>query len=112
MFYRQFDMLCQKTGTTPTAFVRDVLELSTSKVTAWSKGSIPKYETLTKIADYFGVSIGYLFDGESTGSDNITQHERDVINAYREQPEAIQSMICKMLDVAYPVSEVQAKKIV
>ena len=64
MFYDNFDKLCTKIGTSPTAFTRDVLGLSTSKVTAWKGGSIPKYEILQKIADVFDVSVGELFDGE------------------------------------------------
>lgn len=64
MFYEQLESLCKEKGTTPTAFVRDVLQLSTSKVTAWSKGSIPKIGVLNEIADYFGVTVGYLFDGK------------------------------------------------
>ena len=65
MFYDNFNKLCEKTGTSPTAFTRDVLGLSTSKVTAWKNGSIPKYEILQQIADAFGVSVGELFDGEN-----------------------------------------------
>lgn len=49
---------------------------------------------------------------QTTSEDTITPHERELINAYREQPESVQAMICKMLDVDYPVSETQAKKIV
>lgn len=64
MFYSNFDKLCRKIGTTPTAFTKDILNLSTSKVTAWKNGSIPKYEILQQIADVFNVSVGELFDGE------------------------------------------------
>ena len=44
--------------------------------------------------------------------DTISSHERDIINAYREQPESVKVAICKMLDVNYIISETQAKKIV
>lgn len=63
MFYDNFNKLCTKKGTSPTAFTRDVLGLSTSKVTAWKGGSIPKYEILQQIADAFNVTVGELFDG-------------------------------------------------
>ena len=65
MFYDQFYILCKKQGTTPTEFTTKILKLSSSKVTAWKKGSIPKYEILQSISEYFGVTIGYLFDGET-----------------------------------------------
>lgn len=70
MFYDNFDKLCNKIGTSPTNFTKNVLGLSTSKVTAWKNGSIPKYEILQKIADVFNVSVGDLFDGEQEPEEN------------------------------------------
>lgn len=70
MFYDNFDKLCAKIGTSPTNFTKNVLGLSTSKVTAWKNGSIPKYEILQKIADVFNVSVGDLFDGEQEPEEN------------------------------------------
>lgn len=42
------------------------LGLSTSKGTAWKKGSIPTGDIVAKIAEYFGVSTDYLLTGEET----------------------------------------------
>lgn len=70
MFFDQFDALCKQNNTTPTQFVINILHLSSSKVTAWKSGSIPKYEILNQIADYFNVTVGYLFDGEMAASQN------------------------------------------
>lgn len=70
MFYDNFNKLCTKIGTSPTNFTKNVLGLSTSKVTAWKNGSIPKYEILQKIADVFNVSVGDLFDGEQEPEKN------------------------------------------
>ncbi len=36
--------------------------LNKSNATFWKKGSIPKGETLQKLADYFGVSVDYLLE--------------------------------------------------
>lgn len=70
-------------GTTPTAFVKDVLHLSSSKVTAWKNGSIPKNEILIKIADYFDVTVGYLFDGiEPQNPQKISPDEQRCLNAF------------------------------
>ena len=44
--------------------------------------------------------------------DTIAPHEREIINAYREQHESVQEAICRMLKIDYPVSELQVKKIV
>ena len=70
MFFEQLDMLCKSNNTTPTEFVRDVLRLSTSKVTLWKNGSIPKYEILLSIAKHFNVSdcllkVVHTIHGES-----------------------------------------------
>lgn len=48
MFYDQFEKLCKERNTTPTQFTKDILNLSSSKVTMWKNGSIPKYEILKK----------------------------------------------------------------
>lgn len=38
--------------------------LNKSNATFWKKGSIPKGDTLQKLADYFGVSVDYLLGTE------------------------------------------------
>ena len=69
--------------------------------------------TVIKLANALGVTAEELIFGTgSSTEDNITQHEREIINAYRGQPESVQIAICKMLDVEYEVSEIQTKKIV
>lgn len=40
----------------------------------------------------------------------LTNHEIELVQAYRLQEESIQIAICKMIDVDYPVSEIQAKE--
>lgn len=42
--------------------VLKALELSTSKMTAWKKGSVPSGDILVKLADYFDVSVDYLLE--------------------------------------------------
>lgn len=61
MFFDRFQLLCQKSGTTPTRVIKD-LGLSSSKVTAWKNGSSPNSEITKKIANYFNVSIDYLLE--------------------------------------------------
>ena len=82
MFFDNFEKLCDSIGTTPTRFTKDVLGLSTSKVTAWKNGSIPKYETLQAIADVFNVTVGELFDGKK---ENVpTDESKNVLsNLYK-----------------------------
>ncbi|MDE7138954.1 MAG: hypothetical protein K2O29_10985 [Ruminococcus sp.] len=58
----------QKNDITVTSLLK-TLNLSTSKGTAWKSGSIPKYGILKSIAEYFEVSVSYLFEEESEQND-------------------------------------------
>lgn len=59
MFYDRFKDLCKERGVSPAAVTRE-LGLNNSSSTAWKRGSIPKSDTLKKLADYFEVSTDYL----------------------------------------------------
>ena len=85
MFFDQFSKLCTAHNTTPTKFVTEILHLSSSKVTAWKNGSIPKYEILNSIADYFNVSVGTLFDGIEKNSPTVTltADEQELFKIYK-----------------------------
>lgn len=71
-FYERFEWLCKEKGVTPTQAARDV-GIRQSVVSMWKKrGSTPNGNTLTKIADYFGVTTDYLLgnviDAKKPGS--------------------------------------------
>lgn len=55
-FYNNLEVLCKRKKITMAALARE-LGLSNSATTYWKRGSIPKYETLKRIADYFGVEV-------------------------------------------------------
>lgn len=80
MFYEQLKELCKQKKTTPTAFVTEKLKLSSSKITAWKNGSIPKYEILRQISEYFNIPISYLFMEENEESAD----EKRLVIAYRQ----------------------------
>lgn len=64
MFYDLFCELCHKKGVSPT---RATVEIGLSRTigTKWkTTGATPQGETLSKIADYFGVSVDYLLGNE------------------------------------------------
>lgn len=62
MFYDRFTELCKTRGMSPASVTREI-GLNNSSSTAWKRGSIPKGDTLQKLADYFGVSVDYLLSG-------------------------------------------------
>lgn len=64
MFYDLFCALCQKKKVSPT---RATVEMGLSRTigTKWkTTGATPHGETLSKIADYFDVSVDYLLGNE------------------------------------------------
>lgn len=94
MLYDNINALCAEIGITPTKFTTEVLKLSSSKVTAWKNGSIPKYEILQAIADYFHVTIGYLFDGgEKSPLPELTENEQAIIKVFKELTDTQQGEI-------------------
>lgn len=59
-FFSKFESLCKAKGITPTHAARDI-GITQQAVSMWKKrGSIPKYETLKKIADYFETTVENL----------------------------------------------------
>ena len=69
-FYDRVVELCKNRGISPAALARDI-GLSNSATTYWKRGSIPKSDTLEKIADYFGVSVDYLL-GKAFTQDGVS----------------------------------------
>lgn len=72
MFYDTLKNVCSTNNTTVSGLVKE-LGLSTSKVTAWKNGSIPKADTVAKIADYLDVSVDYLL-GRTDSPTAINSH--------------------------------------
>ena len=60
MFSENLSRIAKSRGTTPTAILKK-LGLSTSKVTAWNKGSIPKPEVMEQLARELGCSVAEFF---------------------------------------------------
>lgn len=68
-FYDKFSELCAQRGVSPSS-VAKAIGLTTANPTYWKRGSIPKGDTLQKLADYFGVSVDYLLGSEKKKEDN------------------------------------------
>lgn len=75
-------------------------------------------DVLLKICHALGITTDELLNWDCQDKvDNanilvppLTSHEIELIRAYRFQEENIRIAICKMIDVDYPVSEIQAKE--
>jgi len=67
--YERFVQLLNLHHTNANKVAKD-LSIAPSTLSDWKKGkSIPKLEKLRRIADYFGVPIGYFIDEQDENED-------------------------------------------
>lgn len=59
LFFERFQELCQEECTSPNAVAKK-LGISSGSITAWKRGTLPRTETIQRLADYFHVSFDYL----------------------------------------------------
>ena len=107
MFWDKFVTLCSAKGISPNGVCAD-LGLSTATATKWKRGAVPRDTTLKKIADYFGVSVGFLLGEEikekeptksASPAITLTPEEQLVALRYRSINPNTQAIIRKILDI-------------
>lgn len=84
-FATNFKRLCNEKGTSPTAVCLKI-GLSSSKVNMWNKGSLPKPEVLTKLAQELECSVMDFFADETDLQKMefaLDDDERDIIRLFR-----------------------------
>ncbi len=75
--YEVFEQLLQKNGVTPYKVAKEAGVTQTA-LSNWKSGrSTPTTKTLQKIADYFGVTIDYLMNGEDDAEKEPQLKPRD-----------------------------------
>lgn len=104
MFWKNFLELCNKRETTPTAVVVE-LGLSRGSVTAWKEGKVPYQRTLSKIANYFGVTIEFLLMNDPqkekpTLTGELSEAEQAILELFRKIPPEQQEMVLQMIRAA------------
>lgn len=60
MFYETLLQLCKERNESLTNVLTKKLKMSGGNMTKWKDGKIPKADTISKLADYFGVSSDFL----------------------------------------------------
>lgn len=80
--YEVFEQLLQKNGVTPYKVAKEAGVTQTA-LSNWKSGrSTPTTKTLQRIADYFGVTIDYLMNGNTVPANKetslTTKDERDI----------------------------------
>lgn len=112
MFIDRLLSLCDKSGTDVSNVLRS-LNLSTSKGTAWRKGSVPNGEILLMLAEYFDTSTDYLLgktdDPTPAGqkekpasgeADGLSEEELELIRLYGRASLETQAAALGMLRAA------------
>ena len=91
MFAENFNRICKERETTASAILRN-LHLSTSKVTMWNNGSLPKEEILKKLANELNCEVYEFFIENSNIEDENNEKklnfvkdedEKEILNAFR-----------------------------
>ena len=91
MFYDRFTELCKLRGVSRSHVMIDI-GLNKSNATFWKRGSVPKGDTLQKLADYFGVTVGYLLGMEDEPAPPIGANARQL-------PASVQRVLSSMLQM-------------
>lgn len=100
MFYDQFETLCKQTGERPYTLARKLGVASSSIISQWRKGSVPRQPMLEKIAEHFNVSIDYLLTGEEkqpAGSGELSKEETAMLDAFRTLPQQERALVMRLL---------------
>lgn len=86
-FADNLNRICHEKGTTVTAVLRD-MGVSTSKVTTWNGGSLPKQEMLLKLAGALNCSVmDFFYDGTEVpipSPSNLNEDEETIVNFFRK----------------------------
>ncbi len=82
MFYDTLLRLCELNGKKITNVIAE-LELSAGNPSKWKAGNVPKADTLTKLADYFHVSVDYLLGRDTSSGLSLSSEEEDLVRCYR-----------------------------
>lgn len=83
MFYDTLLHLCELNGKKITNVIAE-LDLSAGNPSKWKSGNVPKADTLTKLADYFHVSVDYLLGRQAPTGFSLSPQEEEMIRCYRQ----------------------------
>lgn len=90
MFWTNFSTLCADKNLSPNAVATE-LKIPSGSITAWRNGATPRTKSLTKIANYFGVTVDYLLNAEkenptSVAADEVDELDKEALDIMRQLP--------------------------
>ena len=80
MFFDNFKQISQERGTSPSKVLQE-LGLSTSKLTAWKRGSVPKERYVQQIAEYFDIPVDFLMGFSDVKSQSALSKIKQTLSA-------------------------------
>lgn len=84
-FSENLKRICADRGLTPTSLLSE-LGVSTSKVTMWNNGSLPKYDMMQRLAERLNCSVQDFFADDSAliePEPALTEDEQDILRVFR-----------------------------
>lgn len=96
--YERLELLLKEKGITAYKLAQDT-GVSTATLTSWKQGKyVPKPEKLQKIADYFGVTLDYLY-GKSDGKTTSTQEENATLLSQKDERDIAKRLEATLADL-------------
>lgn len=109
MFWENYLRLCNSVNKAPNVVAAEVGIKSSGTVTGWKNGVTPRDSVLSKLSNYFGVSVDELVGIEkrptishgtaikSSGRHNISGDALEVAFAYDDASPELQAAVCRVL---------------
>lgn len=100
-FFQRFEALCKANGESPNA-VAKAIGAASGSVTAWKRGTTPRNATVTRLADYFGVTTDYLLGQTDSSADLLDAADIAFYGDFKEltddQKQTVRDMVRLMLE--------------
>ena len=99
MFFDNLYKVCKQKNTTPNGMAK-IIGISSGSVTSWKKGTVPKSDTLQKIAEYLEVSTDYLLgNGQKENNPPKDELSRLILNEVENCSEAENKAILEQIKI-------------
>ena len=96
--YERLELLLKEKGITAYKLAQDT-GVSTATLTSWKQGKyVPKPEKLQKIADYFGVTLDYLY-GKPDSKTTSTQEENATLLSQKDERDIAKRLEATLADL-------------
>lgn len=109
-FRENLNRICKEKGTNLTKMTKE-LGISTSKVTAINRGSIPSEEMLLDFAKHLECSVMDFFADENDTEPELDEDERDIISTFRKMDrKSKHELMARMYAYAEKLAEMNGEK--